>query len=149
MIKWSSAIEIRQSPEVIFEFLANIQDVEQPEDSPVLALELLTEGPPRLGSRYREVVQMMPLVRGEILSEITTFEFPHILEMTWQGAGMSGKDRYQLIPQKDVTILKHAKDTSFQGILRSLEPVLQIPLIPRLEMRLVEIKHILEETDRT
>jgi hypothetical protein len=145
MIKWSSAIEIHQPPEVIFDFLANIQDVEQPEDSPVLALELLTEGPARLGSKYREVVQMMPLVKGEILSEITSFEFPHILEMTWHGAGMSGMDRYQLDNEIGKTTLKHIKLTSFHGILRLIEPVMRIPLIPRLEARLVEIKKILEE----
>jgi hypothetical protein len=148
MIQWSSSIEIKQPAEVVFDFLANIHDVDQPEDSPVLELDLLTEGPPRLGSRYREVVQMMPFVQGEILSEITAFESPHVLEMTWHGAGMSGKDRYLLEPGQEGTVLNHAKDTSFQGILRLLEPVLRIPLIPRLEGRLIEIKHILEETDR-
>jgi hypothetical protein len=148
MIVWSSSITIQQPPEVVFDFLANIQDVEQPDDSPVLELEMLTEGPPGLGTRYREVVQMMPLVKGEILSEITAFEFPLVLEMTWHGAGMSGMDRYQLEDRMDKTVLKHTKYTSFLGILRFLEPVMRIPLIPRLEERLVEIKQILEETSR-
>lgn len=147
MIVWSASIDIQQPQEVVFEFLANIQDVKQPEDSPVLALDLITEGPPRLGSKYREVVQMMPFVKGEILSEITAFQFPHVLEMSWHGAGMSGFDRYQLDAKQGGTILKHTKHTSFQGILRLLEPILRVPLIPRLEGRLVEIKHILEEAD--
>jgi hypothetical protein len=83
MIVWSSSIDIHRPPEVVFEFLANIQDVQQSDDSPVLALDLVTEGPPRVGSRYREVVQMMPLIKGEIISEITAFDHPRVLEMAW------------------------------------------------------------------
>ena len=144
MIVWSSSIDIRKPPEVVFEFLANIQDVQQSDDSPVLALDLITEAPPRIGSRYREVVQMMPFVKGEILSEITAFEFPRVLEMAWSGAGMSGTDRYELDTHPYGTTLNHTKRTSFPGILRVLEPIMRKPLIPRLEQRLVDIKHILE-----
>lgn len=145
MIFWSSSIDIRRSPDVVFEFLANIQAVQQADDSPVLSLDLITDGPPRLGSRYREVVQMMPFVKGEIISEIVAFDFPRELEMTWDGPGMTGTDRYQLVANQSGTTLKHTKYTAFLGILRVMEPVLRIPLIPRLERRLIVIKRILEE----
>jgi hypothetical protein len=144
MIVWSSTIDIRKPPEVVFEFLANIQDVQQSDDSPVLVLDLITEGPPRLGSMYREVVQMMPLVKGEILSEITVFDVPRELELTWSGSGMRGTDRYELDTNQSGTNLKHTKCTSFPGILRGMEPVMRRALIPRLEQRLVKIKQILE-----
>jgi hypothetical protein len=147
MIVWSSSIDIRRSPEVVFEFLANIQNVQQTDDSPVLSLDLITEGPPRLGSRYREVVRMMPFLKGEIISEISVFEFPRVLEMTWNGPGMSGTDRYTLDANQYGTTLKHTKHTSFLGLLRVMEPVMRIPLIPRLEQRLVEIKHTIEESE--
>jgi hypothetical protein len=145
MIVWSSSIDIQKPPEVVFKFLANIQDVPQADDSPVLSLDLITEGPPRLGSRYREVVRMMPFVKGEIISEITAFELPRVLELTWNGAGMRGTDRYELDANQHGTTLKHTKCTSFLGILRVMEPVMRIPLIPRLEQRLVEIKHLIED----
>jgi hypothetical protein len=144
MIVWSSSIEIQKSPEVVFDFLANIQDVQQSDDSPVLALELITEGPARLGSKYREVVQMMPFIKGEINSEITAFDFPRVLELTWSGSGMSGMDRYELDINQFGTSLKHTKYTSFLGILRVMEPIMRVPLIPRLQQRLVVIKGILE-----
>lgn len=147
MIVWSSSIDIHRPPQVVFDFLANIQDVEQPEGSPVLALELITEGPARLGSRYREVVQMMPFMKGEIISEITAFDPPRVLEMAWRGPGMTGTDRYELGTIQDGSTLKHTKCTSFAGILRVMEPVMRIPLIPRLEQRLVEIKQLLEVGD--
>lgn len=144
MIYWSSSIDIRKPPAVVFKFLANIQDVQQSDDSPVLALDLITEGPARLGSRYREVVRMMPFFKGEIISEITAFDFPHVLEMAWSGPGMSGTDKYELASNQYGSTLKHTKCTSFPGILRVMEPVMRIPLIPRLEQRLVDIKRILE-----
>lgn len=90
---------------------------------------------------------MMPFVRGEILSEITAFEFPRVLEMTWSGAGMRGTDRYELDTNQYGTTLKHVKCTCFLGILQVMEPVMRIPLIPRLEQRLVEIKHVIEESE--
>jgi len=145
MIAWSSSVDIRRPPEAVFHFLANIQDVQQPKDSPVLALDLITEGPPRLGSRYREVVQMLPFFKGEIFSEITAFEPPRVLEMTWKGPGLRGTDRYELGASQEGTRLKHSKITSCPGVLRIMEPFMRGPLIPRLEERLVEIKHELEE----
>jgi hypothetical protein len=144
MIVWSSSIDIRRPPEMVFELLANIQGVQQSEDSPVLALDLITEGPPRLGSRYREVVQMMPLIKGEIISEITAFDPPRVLEMAWRGPGMTGTDRYELAATQDGTTLNHTKCVSCPGILRIMEPFMRIPLIPRLEERLVDIRHLLE-----
>lgn len=147
MIVWSSSIDIRRAPEAVFDLLANIQDVQQEEDSPVLALELITEAPPRLGSRYREVVQMTPLFKGEIMSEITAFEPPRLLELTWEGTGMIGTDRYELTKFEDGTRLHHTKCVSWPGVLRLLEPIMRIPLIPRLEERLVDIKQLLEEVE--
>jgi hypothetical protein len=131
---------------VVFDFLANIQDVQQAEDSPVLELDLITTGPPRQGSRYREVVQMAPFLKGEILSEITAFEPPRVLEMTWRGPGMAGFDRYELEAIQDGTILNHKKCTSCIGFLRIMEPLMRSPLVSRLEQRLLAIKHLLEES---
>lgn len=144
MIAWCSSIDIRRSPEAVFEFLANIQDVHQAEGSPVVSLDLMTEGPPRLGSKYREVIRIMPFLKGEVISEITAFDFPCVLELTWNGPGMRGTDIYELDTNQYGSTLKHTKYTSFLGVLRIMEPMLRIPFIPRLEQRLVAIKYSLE-----
>ena len=60
---------------------------------------------------------------------------------------MSGTDTYELEPNQYGTSLKHTKCTAFLGILRVMEPLMRIPLIPRLEQRLVEIKHIIEDSE--
>jgi hypothetical protein len=98
-----------------------------------------------LGSKYREVVQMMPFIKGEIISEITVFDPPWVLEMAWSGPGMTGTDRYELATSQAGAMLKHQKCVSFPGFLRLMEPIMRIPLIPRLEERLVDIKRLLEE----
>jgi uncharacterized protein YndB with AHSA1/START domain len=140
MIAWSSSTEIHRPPEVVFHFLANIQDVKQEEGSPVLELELITPGPPGLGSRYREVVRMLPFFKGEILSEITAFEPPRVLEMTWRAPGMKGTDTYELAASHGGTTLKHTKNTACLGPLRLVEPLMRAALVPRLEDRLLAIK---------
>lgn len=144
MITWSSTIDIQQPPETVFQLLANLQEVPQSAGSPVLALDLITEGQPRLGSTYREVVRMLPGITGEMISIITAFDPPWVLEMDWRGPAMGGVDRYELREIQAGTTLSHQKTLSCPGVLRLIEPVLQIPLFPRLEARLVALKRLLE-----
>lgn len=144
MIAWSSSIDILRPPDVVFHYLANIQDVKQEVGSPVLALDLITPGPPGLGSRYREVVQMLPFFKGEILSEITAFETPRVLEMAWTAPGMKGSDKYELAAAHGGTTLKHTKNTVCLGALRLMEPLMRAALVPRLEDRLVGVKREIE-----
>ena len=145
MIAWRSSVDIKRPPEAVFDFLANIHEVQQDEGSPVLELELMTPGPIGLGSRYREVVQMMPFFKGEMISTITAFEWPVVLQMDWTGPGMTGRDRYELAAIAEGTALVHHKWTSPTGLLRVMEPLMRKPLIPRLEAWLVDIKRLLEE----
>jgi len=72
--------------------------VPQKPDSPVLVLEKTTHGSVRVGTRYREIVQMPPYYYREILSEITSFEPNRYLEEDFGGAGMSGHLAYHFLP---------------------------------------------------
>ena len=145
MIVFRSSVNIKRQPEAVYYLLANVHRVQQPEGSSVLALEMATPGPPGLGSRYREVVRMLPFYNGELLSEITAFEPPQLLEMVWTGPAMTGRDRYELTETEDGTELVHQKWTSCRGLLRIMEPFMRKALLPRLESRLREIKCGLEE----
>jgi len=145
MIVFRSSVEIRTRPDAVFSFLANLDRVQQAEGSPVVGLEYTTPGSPRLGSKYREVVRMLPFYKGEFISEITAFEPPLLLELTWTGPAMTGRDRYELTEIEDGTKLVHQKWTSARGVLRIMEPFMRRALLPRLEERLGGIKRILEE----
>ena len=67
-------IEINKPPSDTFNFLCDKDQFKQPSNSPVLLLEKTTTGPIGVGTRYREVVQMMPFVKRDFLSEVTRFE---------------------------------------------------------------------------
>jgi hypothetical protein len=138
------SISIDRPPEDVFVFLRDKDKFPQEEGSPVLVLEKTTPGPPDVGTRYREVVQMLPFFRGEILSEITRFEPPQFLEEDFWGAGMVGHLAYQFLRQGEGTKLIQRETLRYRGILRLFEPVIRPILGRRLRERLQEIKVILE-----
>ncbi len=142
------SIVIRRLPSDVFAFLRDKDQFPRKESSPVLILEKITPEPTRVGTRYREVVQMLPFVRGEIFSEITRYEPGKYLEEDFEGASMKGHLAYQLLPEADGTRLVQRENVSVQGFLRPLEPIIKLALLRRLRNRLDGIKAVLEG-DRT
>jgi hypothetical protein len=138
------SISIDRPPEDVFAFLRDKDKFPQEEGSPVLVLEMTTQGPPGVGTRYREVVQMLPFFRGEIHSVITRFEPPELLEEDFWGAGMVGHLAYQFLRQGEGTKLIQRETLSYRGALRLFEPVIRPILGRRLRERLREIKACLE-----
>ena len=138
------SILIRRSPSDVFAFLRDKDQYPQEEDSPVLILEKTTVGPAGVGTRYREVVQMLPFVRGEILSEITRYEPSQFLEEDFEGASMKGHLAYQFLPEGGGTRLTQRETLSARGFLKPLEPVIERMLSRRLIERLEGIKTVLE-----
>jgi len=80
------SILIHRLPADVFAFLRDKDKYPQEADSPVLLLEKTTPGFPGVGTCYREVVQMLPFYKAEILSEITRFEPNEYLEEDFKGA---------------------------------------------------------------
>jgi len=138
------SITIRRAPQDVFLFLRDKDKYPQKPDSPVLILEQTTPGPAGLGTRYREVVQMLPFVRGEILSVITHFEPGQRLEEDFEGAGMIGHLAYTFVPEAGGTRLTQQETVRMRGFLRLLEPVIERMLSRQLWRRLETIKAILE-----
>lgn len=99
------SIWIQRPPADVFAFLRDKDLYPQENGSPVLVLEKTTPGQPGVGTRYSEVVQMLPFYRGEILSEITRYEPNEFLEEDFSGAGMKGHLAYQFLPENEGTLL--------------------------------------------
>jgi uncharacterized protein YndB with AHSA1/START domain len=138
------SITIRRPPCEVFAFLRDKDKYPQEPGSPVLVLEQTTPGPVGVGTRYREVVQMLPFARGEILSEVTCFVPGESLEEDFEGAGMVGHLAYQFLPERDGTRLIQRERVSVRGFLKVLEPVMERMLARQLRKRLEAIKAILE-----
>jgi hypothetical protein len=138
------SITIDRSPEDVFGFLRDKDKYPQEPGSPVLVLEQLTPGPAGVGTRYREVVQMLPFLRGEIHSVITCFEPGQRLEEDFQGAGMTGHLAYTFVPEDGGTSLTQRETVRMRGALRAFEPLIERMLSRQLRRRLEDIKAILE-----
>jgi hypothetical protein len=138
------SITIRRSPEDVFGFLRDKDKYPQEPGSPVLVLEQTTPGPAGLGTRYREVVQMFPFVRGEILSVVTCFEPGERLEEDFEGAGMIGHLAYTFAPEDGGTRLTQRETVRMRGALRLFEPLIERMLSRQLWRRLEGIKAELE-----
>ena len=138
------SITIRRPPRDVFAFLRDKDKYPQKPGSPVLVLEQTTPGPAGAGTRYHEVVQMLPFVRGEILSKVTCFVPGESLEEDFEGAGMIGHLAYQFLPEGNGTRLIHRETVSAQGLLKVFEPVMGRMLSLQLSKRLETIKDVLE-----
>ncbi|MGD2028041.1 MAG: SRPBCC family protein [Anaerolineales bacterium] len=138
------SIWIEQPPEVVFALLRDKDLHPREASSPVLALDKTTPGPVQVGTRYREVVQMLPFYQGEILSEITRFEPVACIEEVFHGAGMAGVLVYEFVPEDGGTRLVQRESLHYGGLLRLLEPAIKLFLGRRLKGRLEEIKAYLE-----
>lgn len=138
------SITINRSPSDVFAFMRDKDQYPQEEGSPVLLLEKTTPGPPGVGTRYREVVQMLPFIRREILSEITRFEPNEFLEEDFKGAGMEGHLAYQFLPEDDGTKMIQRETLYARGILKLFEPIIERMLKRRVSLRLMDIKTVLE-----
>jgi hypothetical protein len=138
------SIDVRRSPGEVFAFLRDKDKFPQEPGSPVLVLEQTTPGPAGVGTRYREVVRMLPGVHGEILSVITRFEPGEQLEEDFEGAGMVGHLAYQFAPEGDGTRLIQRETVQMRGVLRVLAPAVEWMLARQLWHRLEGIKAFLE-----
>jgi hypothetical protein len=138
------SIMIRRPPGDVLAFLRDKDKHPQKPGSPVLVLEQTTPGPPGVGTRYREVVQMLPFVRGEILSVITRFDPGERLEEDFYGAGMKGHLAYRFVPEAGGTRLFQEETVEPRGLLKVLAPVMERALARQLRRRLEAIKEFLE-----
>jgi len=138
------SITIDRPPGDVFAFLRDKDKFPQKPGSPVLALQQTTPGPPGVGTRYREVVQMLPFYRGVILSVITRFEPGAHLEEDFSGAGMKGHLAYTFLPEDGGTRLIQQETLEPQGLLRLFAPWIERSLSHQLHHRLEGIKQVLE-----
>ena len=137
-------IQIQRAPGEVFAFLRDKHTFAQPPGSPVLVLEKTTSGAVGIGTRFREVVRMLPLVRAQIFSRVTRFEPDCCLQEEFWGAGMSGWLTYTFTPHEGGTLLVQDQIIEVDGLLKLLIPLMRAMLIKRLRERLIAIHTVLE-----
>lgn len=137
-------VHIDKPPVDVFWFLCNKDTHKQQHNSPVLLLEKITDGPVGVGTRYREVVQMAPFIKSEILSEISKYEQCSVLEETWAGGGMKGILTYFFNTAGQGTELIQQVEIETHWLLKLFDPVIANMYAKAAQYRLDCIKAILE-----
>ena len=137
-------IQIGKPPADVFHFLCGKDSYEQQKGSPVLLLGKTTPGPIGVGTRYREVVQMAPFIKAEILSEITKFEPNTVLEERWAGGGMKGILTYSFHPAGQGMELVQCLNIETHWLLKPFDAMTSREYARAARYRLDCVKAILE-----
>ena len=137
-------IQINKPPVEVFQFLCNKDTYEQQNGSPVLLLEKTTTGPLDVGTCYREVVQMAPFIKTQMLSEITRYEPYSVLEEKWAGGGMKGILTYFFDQVGQGTELVQHVSVETHWLLRPFNTIISRTYSKAAQYRLEVIKTILE-----
>ena len=137
-------IQINKPPVEVFQFLCNKDTYKQQNGSPVLLLEKTTTGPLDVGTCYREVVQMAPFIKTQMLSEITRYEPYSVLEEKWARGGMKGILTYFFDQVGQGTELVQHVSVETHWLLRPFNTIISRTYSKAAQYRLEVIKTILE-----
>ncbi len=128
----------------VFALFRDIDQYNDPEGSPVPILDKITDGPVGVGTRYREVVRMMPGVTMTILSEVTDYEPERYLASDWHSNVMEGHLAYAFEPVERGTRVVQKMSLNPKRILRVFSPLIKVLFFRAAGRRLEEIKALLE-----
>ena len=135
---------IRCPPAQVFALFRDIDRYNEHEGSPVPVLDKTTDGPVGVGTRYREVVKIAPLVTMTILSEITRYELEQHLASRWWSNVMEGHLAYDFAAVDGETHVVQRMSLYPRGVLRLFSPLIRTMFARAASRRLVEIKALLE-----
>ncbi len=109
--------------------------------------EKITTGPVRVGTRYREVVQMTPFMTGEILTEVVGIEPGRRLAYRYVALGMPGELTYRFEAVDGETRIAQQQSLIPSGWLRLLSPLIAAMFSRMIKRRLAGIKEYLERQE--
>jgi uncharacterized protein YndB with AHSA1/START domain len=136
--------EIARPVDRVFAFLADMRNHPQEEETKVLRVDKTTSGPIGVGTRFREIVQMLPLVRVEMISEVTTYEPGERVAFTWRGGGMEGVLALSFRDQNGGTHLTLQETITPQGLMKLGGPLIHRSFTDTLQRRLEGLKTVLK-----
>jgi uncharacterized protein YndB with AHSA1/START domain len=135
VIESTTVASLPQSPEVVFDFVAD--PANQPRwNSELTNMELLTEGPSRLGSRMAG--DYSPL--GRIETEITVFERPSRLVLFSTGGQADMTLDFRFDADGTGTSMTVAGSVALKGALKFMEAAVRGPAAAQFEARAGRIK---------
>lgn len=137
---------IARSPDIVFAFFRDVDQHAGQEGTPVPVYDKVTSGPVEIGTRYREVVQVLPWIRGEMLSEVISQDEGRRLGYRFSGLGMEGELAYRFEPVDGGTRVVQEQSLYPRGVLRFFSPLIGGMFWVAATKRLHNIKSLMEQT---
>jgi uncharacterized protein YndB with AHSA1/START domain len=141
MIQHEVTIHLNRPVDQVFAFLADTGKVSTWQSS-LIELEALTEGPLRLGSRFREI-RRLGRRDSEIQGQVTAFEPNKRLE-TKTTTKPEVTVSYSFEPENGGTRLRYKFILLSSGMMRLLEPLIARSIKKESESDFETLKRILE-----
>jgi hypothetical protein len=135
---------INRPLEEVFAFFRDVDQHAGQKGTIVPVYDKITPGPVGVGTRYREVVQVMPFVTGEILTEVVGYEPSRRLAYRYVALGMAGELTYWFEAVEEGTRMVQRQSLWPSGLLRLFSPLIGAMFSRMIERRLVGIKGYLE-----
>lgn len=143
-MEFELTVVIERPLEDVFAFFRDIDQHAGQKNTIVPVYDKVTPGPVGVGTRYREVVQVLPFVTGEILTEVVGYEPGRRLAYRYVALGMKGELTYRFGAVEGGTHLVQQQSLWPTGLLRLLSPMIGALFSRMIERRLVGIKGYLE-----
>lgn len=134
---------VARSPKDVFDFITTSENAPKIVQS-VTSMIKLTEGPPRVGTRYRETRSMNGKEQQAEL-EIVEFEPAKKYAMQNVTSGIETVYRYNLQPERDGTLVDLVCEVKAKGIKKLMLPLVAAFLKKEDGDHLQRLKKVLEE----
>jgi hypothetical protein len=148
-VKFEAQTLIHRSLEDVYGFFRDMDQHARREGSVVPVYDKITSGPVGVGTRYREVVRLLPFLKGEVISEVTGYDPPHRLDYSFVAFGkMDGALTYRLEPfGEGVQVFQRQTLRPRGTLLKLLSPLIGAAFSQAIAHRLKGIKKLLEGGD--
>jgi len=142
MLKFGTSVTINRPPEDVFSFVANFEN-EPKYQREVEVTTKTSEGPIGIGTTFRDVVRVMGL-RLESTYEIIEYEPSRSLAIKILKGQAPFTARYTFTDVDGRTELGFSADVYPTGVLRLVQPLLQLRLQRQFEGNFNRLREILE-----
>jgi uncharacterized membrane protein len=147
-MEFRRTVSIARPVTAVFAFMKDFENHPQEKGSKVLLVDKITPDRVNVGTRYREKVQMLPLLAVNMISEIKEFKPEVEITYLWQGGGMRGNLRISFVSHDKGTILTVHEWIDPRGLMKIFAPIIGAAFRQTWEERLQAIKEVLESGSR-